>query len=211
MRTTDRTGPDRLRRSWPIFGPIVVISLTAQGWWARGSGPRADQLLQRFGLRWDDLGQPRQWFRLLTSPYAQPDADLSVSLVALMVMLVSAERRLGTRRTIITFVTTDVLSTLAVFTAMRLAEYAGGPGASIIHVRDGGASSGTIGVVVAYISALDQQLVRWVATVALGLTLLRGVLWFDELADRQHLVAALVGVGLVALHQHRLSQQNSAR
>ena len=181
------------------FTVFVVGLLSAGGWWARGSPARSHRLLELFGLRWEDLVQPFQWFRVVSSPYVQPDADLGVSLVVLLAFLLVAERRFGTRRTIATFVATDVLSTVAVFLTMRVLEVFGSITASVIHIRDGGSSSGTIGVAVALLATTQHTAFRRLAATGLAGLLLERVVRSHELADWQHLAAGLIAALMVWL------------
>ena len=179
------------------FTVFVVGALSAGGWWARGSTARSHRLLELFGLRWEDLVEPFQWFRVISSPYVQPDADLGVSLVVLLAFLLVAERRFGTRRTVATFVATDVLSTVAVFLTMRILEVFGSITASVIHIRDGGSSSGTIGVAVALLATTRHTAFRRLAATGLAGLLLERVVRSHELADWQHLAAGLIATLMV--------------
>ena len=181
------------------FTMFVVGALSAGGCWARGSTARSQRLLELLGLRWEDLIQPFQWFRVVSSPYVQPDADLGVSLLVLLACLLVAEQRFGTRRTIVTFVATDVLSTVAVFLTMRILEVFGSITASVIHIRDGGSSSGTIGVAAALLAATRHTTLRCVAATGLAGLLLERVVRSHELADWQHLAAGLIATLLAWL------------
>ena len=195
MSKSDTTGkPQR-----PVFAPLLIAVLGLGGLWARGSMIRSAQMIDRFGLRWEDFAHPPQWYRVLASPYVQPEADLGISLLALLallVLLIAAELRFGTWQTVRTFVITDVISSLAVFVGLHIAELNGNRWAAIIHRRDGGASSGTIGVVLAFLLTLQHTWIRRSLIGALALVLLRALIFSRELADIQHVAAALVGYAI---------------
>ena len=168
---------------------------------------RSRRLLDLFGVRWDDLAHPLQWFRLFTSPYVQPDTEFGAALLIGLALCVCAELRLGSRRTAAMFVGTDLISTLTVFVALRLLEAGGSHWAAMIHHRDGGASSGTIGIVVALLASLPDRRIRLVGGALLVVTLLRALPGSSELADRQHLAAlviAMVAVRLTGRHRKSL-------
>ena len=191
-------GPKRCR--W-LFSPPVLVALGCGALYSRGSEIRSSRLLRVFGLRWDDLRVPGQWYRIFTSPYVQPAGDLGFSLFVLLVLLVASEHRFGTKRLIVTFVLTDVISTLLVLVGLRFVELRGWAWASVIHERDGGASSGSIGVVVALIASATKTWLRWSAAALLAIALLTSLVWSPELADRQHFVAAIVGLFLVVVER----------
>lgn len=208
----DRQAPLRgramLYRGRFLFAPVVAVTLIAGAWWTDDRSSRSASLLHRFGLRWTDLGQPTQWFRIFTSPYVQPGGSLSVSLLGLLVLLAVAEFRLGTRRVIEAFAATDIISTLTVLVVMRTVESGGSTWAAVIHQRDGGASSGAIGVVAALVGSIRN---RWwqAAVAALGASLLvYAVIGSTEVADRQHLAAAAVGWLLATINHWRMSDSS---
>ena len=194
---TESNKPGKSQR--PVFAPFLITVLGLGELWARGSMIRSAQMIDRFGLRWEDFALPLQWYRVLTSPYVQPEADLGISLLALLallVLLIAAERRFGTWQTVRTFVITDVISSLAVFVGLHIAELNGNRWAAIIHRRDGGASSGTIGVVLEFLLALQQTWIRRSLIGVLGLVLLHALIFSRELADIQHVAAAFVGYAI---------------
>lgn len=197
------------RRHLLLFAPPVLLALGSGALYSRGSEIRSKRLLRVFGLRWDDLRLPGQWYRMFTSPYVQPAGDLGYSFLVLLVLLVVSEYRFGTKRLIVTFVLTDVISTLLVLFGLRFVELRGLAWASVIHERDGGASSGSIGVVVALIASATATWLRWCAAALLTIALLISLVWSPELADRQHFVAALVGLCLVVVERRATNSRRA--
>ena len=190
--------PGRAVRRGFLFAPLVLLALGSGALYSRGSQGRSNRLLRVFGLRWEDLRFPGQWYRIFTSPYVQSAGDLGFSLLVLLALFVLSEYRFGTKRTIVTFVLTDVLSSLLILIVLRALELRGWAWASVIHERDGGASSGSIGVAVALIASTTRRWLRRSMAMLLAITLLVSLVWSRELADRQHVIAALAGFGLVA-------------
>lgn len=190
--------PGRAPRHRFLFAPLVLLALGLGAMYSRGSEGRSNRLMLVFGLRWEDLRLPGQWYRIFTSPYVQPAGDLGFSLLVLLALFVLSEYRFGTKRTIVTFVLTDVLSSLLILIVLRALELRGWAWASVIHERDGGASSGSIGVAVALIASTTWRWLRRSMATLLAVALLVSLVWSRELADRQHVIAALVGLGLVA-------------
>ncbi len=180
------------RTSMPVFAITVLTVLGVGRWWSHGDPKLVAELVNRFGLRWDDLAHPGQWFRVLTSPYVQPDTD--TTLLGLFSVFVIAEVTLGTKRTLRTFVATDAVSTLTVLVALRLAETFNASWASVIHIRDGGASSGTIGVVTTLLAQVQSVSGRRATLAALLVWLTFDAITSAELAGYQHLVASVVAL-----------------
>lgn len=208
---TDGTGPAPRPRRLFLFAPLVLLALGSGALYSRGSEARSNRLLQLFGLRWDDLRFPGQWYRIFTSPYVQPAGDLGFSLLVVLALFTLSEHRFGTKRTMVTFVLTDVLSTLLILFVLRGFELRGWRWTSVIHERDGGASSGSIGVVVLLIASTTRTWLRRIMATLLVMALLVSLVWSRELADRQHAIAALVSLGLVAGERRAERRRLSAK
>ncbi|MEO6629918.1 MAG: phosphatidylglycerol lysyltransferase domain-containing protein, partial [Aquihabitans sp.] len=97
-----------------------------------------------FGLAWADLVHLQLW-RIFTAPLVQTHAGIIWSIVLLVFLIVPvAERRLGTRLTVMVFFLGDALSTIPILVALRVAGGLGNEHAlANSMVRDSGSSSGS--------------------------------------------------------------------
>ncbi len=174
----------------PLFALSVTAAVVAEKLWTTSQALKTGRLMERFGLRWTDLGQPRQWFRLFASSYVQPEAD--VTLVVLVVALLIAEVPLGTRRVATCFVLSDLLSTLIVLVALRFGVAVGFPWSATLHLRDGGMSSGSMGVAVVFLWQNRRSILSQTVGVAFAAWLIASALIDRELPSTQHFVSAAI-------------------
>lgn len=113
-----------------------------------------------------------------------------------MIPLVAiSEFVLRTWRTIVVFFLGDMVSSVLILVALRLAAALGSAGAArVIADRDGGASSAMFAVITAATLSLKSGRLRRAALSVLTAAIIGGLLLDQRLFDVQHLGAAAVGV-----------------
>lgn len=184
----------------PLFALVVAAAVVAGQFWTTSTIRNTGRLMELFGLRWTDLAQPRQWFRLFTSPYVQPEAD--VTLMVLIVALLIAEARLGTRLVATWFVLCDITSTLTILVALRIGAAFGPSWSATLHLRDGGMSSGSIGVAVLFLWRKRENVWSKRVIVLFAAWLIRSAFVDRELATNQHLASAVLAVAYLHFGKH---------
>ena len=151
-------------------------------------------LLQRFGLSYRDLTR-LEWWRVPTSPIIEPRAGFVwANLVLLVLVLPFAERRLRTLRTVAIFFVGDLIASVPLLFALRLAGVLGNDVARLNAImRDAGPSAGCWALIAALAVTIPARRWRWIASIAVFVCLATAVAVFHRLFDVQHLLAALTG------------------
>jgi hypothetical protein len=159
-------------------------------------------MVRHFGLDWFDVTHLRLW-RLPTAELlaVQPGfvwAKVALAFVALPV----AERRLGSRRTLIVFFLADWISTLTTFVVLRVASGMGDTSArALLHIRDVGPSAGAWALIVTVVLVLERRPVRIAGSAAAYGFLLLALVFHGRLFDAEHALAACVALGIVVAHR----------
>ena len=179
--------------------PVTVALLTLLAWLmaATAIDPSLHhELLRQFGLAWHDLQRLQLW-RLPTSQLIQAHSGWGWNLLAALVVLTLAERRLGSARTLTVFFVADWGSTGAILLALRIAAALGNTmAADTISRRDGGVSSALYALGTVLAASLWPGRTRRVALAAAAAVIVGPLLANHNLAAAQHLGAALVALGI---------------
>ena len=156
-------------------------------------------LERAFGLSWPDLVHLELW-RLVTGPVMQTHPGVVWSNVLLVFLIVPlAERRLGSRLTVMVFFLGDILSTVPILVALRVAGALGNEHALLnAMTRDSGSSSGAWALAAALVTIELRG--RWRIGVLAAMAALHIIAFalFGKLFDIQHVGAVIVGIGLAA-------------
>lgn len=182
-------------RGWPLFS-VVAVSIIL-GLQAASS---LDHGLQRwlfghFAVTWRTTAA-FEWHRFIVSPFIQDHPGFVRIVPYLVVALPACEWLYGLRRTIAVFLLGDLLSTVPVLIAFRLAAEFGSAAAERAMDRpDSGSSSALIACTAATAVALPRN-VRAVLLVAGASFLAARLILSARLYDYQHVIAAAVGLGL---------------
>jgi hypothetical protein len=162
------------------------------------------QLVRHFAFGWHDLVHLQLW-RIVASPLVPARAGFEWGNLAVLVpVLFIAEHRLRSRWTAAIFTLGDSISTVAVLVSARLVGALGSKVALAAALqRDSGSSSATCALVAACAATLSARRVRNSTVFGLFVALAVVAVARRDEADVQHLVAAICGVGIVALAGRR--------
>lgn len=165
-------------------------------------------LVRHFALGWNDLLHLQLWRQPTAQLLQTRPGWVFSNLLLLVAVLPLAERRLGSLRTIVLFFGGDALSTIPVLVGLRLATALGSePAAHALARRDGGLSSGAWVLAAALAWTMPKGRLRNAVLAGEGLVLVGLVAFRHRLFDLQHLVAALAGIGLIAVLNRRRRTQ----
>ena len=154
-----------------------------------------DWLHTTFTYNWTDLARHHELQRLLTGIFIQNGAGLRFGVLWMIPLVAISEFILRTWRTIVVFFLGDMVSSVLILVALRLAAALGSAGAArVIADRDGGASSAMFAVITAATLSLKSGRLRRAALSVLTAAIIGGLLLDQRLFDVQHLGAAAVGV-----------------
>lgn len=151
-----------------------------------------ETLASRFAMSWSAVAGLELW-RIPLSSIVQQDAGWIPQIVLLLGALVLAEARLGTRRTLATYVACDALSTLPVLVVLHLVGPLIPGAGRLADAPNLGSSAGLYGLLAASIASLAPGRVRTGAALGLGATLLVAGVVDPELGAWQHVIAATLG------------------
>ena len=191
--TADRVGAFARRYAGTLsLGGITVWLMAASA----GDPAYHQALADRFAVSWPALAGLELW-RIPLSSLVQEDVGWVPQILALLGALAFTEARLGTRRTLVSFVVCDALSTVPVLTGLHLAGAWVPAAARLADVPNLGSSSGLYGVAAAGIASLAPSRLRTSAALAFAGGLLATGAMDPELSAWQHALAATVGATLV--------------
>lgn len=171
-----------------VLGTILITFMVASA----GRAPWYHWLVIHLGVTWPDIAALRLW-RVPTSSLVQEQPGIVWPIVALLPVLVAAERRFGSARTFATYALLDATSTVPVLGSLAFAGTAGSSTAQrLAETPNLGSSAGLVGLLAALIATLGGR-ARRLAAGALVVGLACGLALDWELAGVQHVIAAIAG------------------
>ncbi len=153
-------------------------------------------LADRFAVSWPALAGLELW-RIPLSSIVQEDVGWVPQILLLLGALAFAEARLGTRRTLATFVACDVLSTVPVLVGLHLIGARLPSAGRLADEASLGSSAGLYGVLAAGVASLAPSRLRTAAALTLATTLIVAGAVDPELSAWQHALAAGIGATIV--------------
>lgn len=173
-------------------GAILVIMVTASR-----SPSLQEWLTQYFALSWTDLVDGELW-RIFSFALIQPRGEILLGNVVMTVTLLpTVEWWLGSRKALVSFWVGHAVAILVVLVGTRISAALGNETAALlISMRDAGSSAGLTALVGLLVAQAKRP--RYRTLLLAGLLTFHSVAWVlnGELANPQHIVAILVGLGL---------------
>lgn len=181
-----------------VGGALVLTGLVVLPMAATVRAPALHARLRaRLGCSWSLLARGQMW-RLFTSTFVQSGHGFVGGIVVLVLFVPLVAARIGSRIVVPAFLLGDWVSSLVVLAGARVVAAAGSATAQhVVSHLDSGASAACYACIGAGVWSLRGRL-RRLAAAALALDLAVEGVVTHMLAEIQHPVAVLVGIGVAA-------------
>lgn len=211
VRAGERPAPGwteaRMRRLLGVYP--FSLALTAVTLWmmaaTRGDPGFHDRMMRWFGSSWSDLVHGEIW-RIPAAALVPEDAGYRWTVVALLVSVWFAERRLRTGWAVASYFALDAVASLLTLVGIRIAvAFGNGEALGALAERDSGPSAACVGLAALLIATVASSSIRRIGFGSLAVGLAISAAIDPSRAAVSHTVAAIAGAALGVVVARRAS------
>jgi hypothetical protein len=199
-------------RRFPFTIVMVVAITLVSGLTGALSNTFDLAIQQRWGIGVPSL-QTGHWETLITYPFFTRSSSMFMRIMLIVLLsIIIAEWRLGTRRTIVVYWITAVVAQLInARLALTLAQAGTQLGQVMVNTQDVGISTGGMGCIGAWVDNLPLRYRGWAIVASILYLILKPILRFEASSDMGHVIAFGLGYALAAVIAQRATSSASVQ